>query len=221
MVSTQLEIGQAIQNLEQKISKIREKVAEIDEQIKSTSVNNVEKVETELEQLKNRYYETQARELIGEFDEKQKKQIEEDIQVAERRLKSDNDRLQNLVGIRQALEIEFRKSQTSVEQHQAALERLEFESLKVDRQKIVDEISFIRKQLENIFQKVSDYNLNSVSLVTRILNREHELRGYPTDKTNGSAKERIHQLAEPFDMNLVKSSLTEALSDVLNRISTN
>jgi hypothetical protein len=69
-----------MQGLEQKISKIREKVTEIDDQIKTTSVNSVEKVEGELEQLKNRYYEVQARELIGEFDDKLKREVEDNIQ---------------------------------------------------------------------------------------------------------------------------------------------
>ena len=103
MVAVQ-EVEQAIQDLEQKIGKIRDKVAEIDDQIKNTSVKDVERIEAELEQLKNRYYEIQARELIGEFDGKQRKEIEESISGAERKLKADNDLLQNLVGIRQALE---------------------------------------------------------------------------------------------------------------------
>ena len=64
MVAVQ-EVEQAIQDLEQKIGKIRDKVAEIDDQIKNTSVKEVERIEAELEQLKNRYYEIQARELIG------------------------------------------------------------------------------------------------------------------------------------------------------------
>ncbi|MCI0626335.1 MAG: hypothetical protein L0387_32605 [Acidobacteria bacterium] len=216
MPATQLEIEQAMQGLEQKIGKIREKVTEIDDQIKNTSVNNVEKVETELEHLKNRYYEIQARELIGEFDDRQKREIEESIQAGERKLKADNDRLQNLVGIRHALELEFKKTQAAIEQHQSALERLEFENLKRDRQHIVEEINQFQKKLEDLFTRVSDYNLNSVGLVTRILNREYQLRGVPTgSKFNGDCSDRVQQLAEPFDMNRIKNSLAEAIAEVV------
>lgn len=216
MPATQLEIEQAMQGLEQKIGKIREKVTEIDDQIKNTSVNNVEKVETELEHLKNRYYEIQARELIGEFDDRQKREIEESIQAGERKLKADNDRLQNLVGIRHALELEFKKTQAAIEQHQSALERLEFENLKRDRQHIVEEINQFQKKLEDLFTRVSDYNLNSVGLVTRILNREYQLRGVPTgSKFNGDSSDRVQQLAEPFDMNRIKNSLAEAIAEVV------
>jgi chromosome segregation ATPase len=216
MVATQQEVGQAMQGLEQKISKIREKTNEIDEQIKNTSVNNVERIEAELEQLKNRYYELQARELIGEFDDKKKEEVEESIQAAERRLKIDNDRLQNLVGIRHALEVEFKKTQAAVEQHQSALERLEFENLKLDRQRITDEINQYQIKLEELLNRVSEYNLNSVALVTRILNREYQLRGQPTgSKLNGDNREKIQQLAEPFDINRIKNSLSETISEIV------
>jgi chromosome segregation ATPase len=218
MSATRQEIEQAMQGFEQKIGKIRDKVTEIDDQIKTTSVNSVEKVEGELEQLKNRYYEIQARELIGEFDDKQKREVEDNIQAAERKLKADNDRLQNLVGIRHALELEFKKTQAAIEQHQAAFERLEFENLKLDRQRIVEEVSEFQKNLETLLTRVSEYNLNSVGLVTRILNREYQLRGVPTgSKLNGGSGERIQQLAEPFDLNRIKNSLAEAIAEVASK----
>src|SRR5258706_10802357 len=88
MAATRQEIEQAMQDLEQKIGKIRERVTEIDDQIKTTSVNSVEKVEGELDLLKNRYYEIQARELIGEYDGKQKREVEENIQTTEKKLKA-------------------------------------------------------------------------------------------------------------------------------------
>ena len=218
MPATRQEIEQAIQGLEQKIGKIREKVTETDDQIKTTSVDSVEKVEGELEQLRNRYYEIQARELIGEFDDKQKREVEDNIQAAEMKLKADNDRLQNLVGIRHALELEFKKTQASIEQHQAAFERLEFENLKLDRQRIVEEISQFQKKLDSLFTRVSEYNLNSVGLVTRILNREYQLRGVPTgSKLNGDSNEQVQQLAEPFDLNRIKNSLAEAIAEVVSK----
>ena len=218
MPATRQEIEQAMQGLEQKIGKIREKVTEIDDQIKTTSVNSVEKVEGELEQLRNRYYEIQARELIGEFDDKRRGEVEDNIQAAERKLKADNDRLQNLVGIRHALELEFKKTQASIEQHQAAFERLEFENLKLDRQRIVEEISQFQKKLDSLFTRVSEYNLNSVGLVTRILNREYQLRGVPTgSKLNGDSNEQVQQLAEPFDLNRIKNSLAEAIAEVVSK----
>lgn len=218
MSATRQEIEQAMRSLEQKIEKIREKVTEVDDQIKTTSVNSVERVEGELEQLKNRYYEIQARELIGEFDDKQKREVEDNIQAAEKKLKADNDRLQNLVGIRHALELEFKKTQAAIEQHQAAFERLEFENLKLDRQRIVEEIEQFQKKLESLFARVSEYNLNSVGLVTRILNREYQLRGVSTNsKINGDSNERVQQLAEPFDLNRIKNSLAEAISEVASK----
>jgi chromosome segregation ATPase len=217
MVGVQ-EVEQAIQGLEQKIGKIRDKVTEIDDQIKNTSVNNVERIEAELEQLKNRYYEIQARELIGEFDGKQKKEIEESILGAERKLKADSDRLQNLVGIRQALELEFKKTQATIEQHQSALERLEFENLKLNRQEIVDEIDRFQKEFGALFNRVSEYNLNSVALVTRIVTREYELRGLPIgSRLRGETQEKIQRLADPFDLNHLKNSLAETISGIVGR----
>ena len=218
MAATRDEIEKIMQSLEQKIEKIREKVNEVDDQIKTTSVNSVEKAESELEQLKNRYYEIQARELIGDFDDNRKREIEDCIQAAEKRRRADNDRLLNLVGIRHALEAEFKKTQAAIEQHQAAFERLEFENLKADRRRIVEEINEFHKKLEGLFARVSEYNLGSVSLVTRILNREHQLRGLPTgSKTNGDSRERVQQLAEPFDLNHIKSSLAEVIAEVLSK----
>lgn len=218
MAATQQEIQQAMQGLEQKIGRIREKVTDIDDQIKSTSVNNVEKIEVELEHLRNRYYEIQAKELIGEFNNKQKRETEEGIQAAEKRLKADNDRLKNLVGIRHALELEFKKTQASIEQHHATLERLEFENLKLDRQKIAEEINQFQKRLETLFDRVSDYNINAVAVVTKIMNREYQLRGLPVgSRLNGESRERVHQLAEPFDINYIKSSLAEAISEIVSR----
>lgn len=216
MTESEQEIEQAIQAFEQKLGKIQEKVNEIDEQIKNTSVNSVDKIESELELLKNNYYEVLAKELLGEFDNKQKKEIEENIQAAERKLKGENDRLQNIVGIRHALEAEFRKTQNSIEQHQSALERVEFEGLKLQRQKILDEINTSRKNLEELFGKVSSYNLKSVELVARILNREYKQRGLPQGpRQNGNSRDKINQLAEPFDINGVKNSFAETLSEIV------
>jgi DNA repair exonuclease SbcCD ATPase subunit len=218
MAATREEIEQVMQSLEQKIEKIRGKVTEVDDQIKTTSVNSVEKAESELEQLKNRYYEIQARELIGEFDDNRKREIEDCIQAAERKRRADNDRLLNLVGIRHALELEFKKTQAAIEQHQAAFERLEFENLKADRRRIAEEINEFHKRLEGLFARVSEYNLGSVNLVTRILNREYQLRGLPTgSKISGDSRERVQQLAEPFDLNHIKSSLADVIAEVVSK----
>ena len=216
MTGSEQEIEQAIQAFQQKLGKIQEKVNEIDEKIKNTSVNSVDKIESEFERLKNAYYEVLARELLGEFDNKQKKEIEENIQAAERKLKSENDRLQNFVGIRHALETEFRKTQTSIEQHQSALERMEFEGLKLERQTLVEEINSSRKHLENLFGKVSSYNLKSIEIVARILNREYKQRGMPQDpRLNGDNRDKVNKLAEPFDINGVKNSFAETLSEIV------
>jgi len=216
MTETQQEIEQKVQAFEQKLGKIQDKVNEIDEEIKNTSLNSVDKIESELERLKNTYYEVLAKELLGEFDDRQKKEIEENIQAAERKLKAENDRLQNFVGIRQALEAESRKTRTSVEQHQSALERLRFEGLKLERQKLVEEINSSRKQMEDLFDKVSTYNLSSVGLVTRILDREYKQRGLPQGpRPNGDNREKVNQLAEPFDINGVKNSFAETLSEIV------
>ena len=216
MTATQQEIEQALRTFDQKLGKIQEKVTEIDEQIKNTSVNSVDKIESDLERLKNSYYEVLARELLGEFDSKQKKEIEESIQAAETKLKAENDRLQNFVGIRHALDTEFRKTQTSIEQHQSALERLEFENLKQERLKLVEEINLSRKHLEELFGKVSAYNIKSVGLVSQILDREYKQRGLPQGpRLNGDSRDKVSQLAEPFDINGVKNSFAETLSEIV------
>src|SRR5688572_4281341 len=101
-MTTREELGRAVEELAQRISRIKEGIADVDGQIKNTSINHIETVESELAELKNAYYEVQARELLGDFDVKRKKDLEERIQGAERKLKNDSDRLQNLVGIRHA-----------------------------------------------------------------------------------------------------------------------
>ena len=218
MSATRQEIEQAMRGLEEKIGRIREKVTEIDGEIKITSVNNVERIEGELHHLKNHYYEVLARELIGEFDDKHKREVEDDIQSAEKKLKADNDRLQNLVGIRHALELEFKKTQAAIEQHQAAFERLEFENIKLDRERIIDEVNQFQKKLEALFNRVSEYNMTSVSLVTRILSREYQIRGVTaSSKLNGDSKEQVQRLAEPLDVNRIKNSLAEAIAEAVSK----
>ena len=103
-----------------------------------------------------------------------------------------------------------------VAQATSDLTRLEFENLKLDRQRIVEEINQFQKKLWNLFAQVSEYNLNSVGLVTRILNREYQVRGVATgSKLNGNSSERVQQLAEPFDLNHIKNSLAEAIAEVV------
>ncbi len=216
MAETHTAIERAVLDLEAKIGKIRENVADIDQQIKSTSVDNVEKIESELEELRNRYYEIRAKELIGEFDERQRKEVEESIQKSEKRLKADNDQLKNLVGIRHALEAEFKRIQASIEQHQSVLERLEFEDLKADRHKIAEEINDFERRLDELFVRVSSYNARSTSLVTAILTREYRLRGISSgSKFNGDLHEKVSQLAEPFDLNCITNSLVQRISELL------
>jgi hypothetical protein len=215
MSATRQEVQTVITDLEQKNAKIREKMTELDDQIRSTSINSVEKLEGELDQLKNRYYEILARELIGEFDAKLKKDVEEGIQLVEKRLKLDSDRLQNLVGIRHALEGEFKKTLASMEQYHSVLERLEFEDLKLERQRIAEELSEHRQRIEEMFQRVSDYNLNSVAMVMRILNRERQQRGISSPVEHvAQYQDKVHQLAEPFDIDHIKSSMTAAISAI-------
>ena len=36
-------------------------------------------------------------------------------------------------------------------------------------------------------------------------------------KLNGNSSERVHQLAEPFDLNRIKNSLAEAISEVVSK----
>ena len=219
---SQQELEQAIKALEKKIAKIKEKIADIDLEIKNTSVNNVERVETELAELKNCYYEIQARELLGDFDTKQKKEIEEKIQATEKKLKRDGDRLQNFIGIRQALESELKRNLSLVPQYQTALERSEFENLNQDREKLVEAIGLFFEQLEDLFVKVSDYNLHSVALATRILDRGYQLKGLPNvTKSDGARTEKVYQLAQPFDLNLIKNSLLETIAEIVSKNPTN
>ena len=215
---SQGELEQAIQDLEHKAATIREKIVDIDSEIKSSSQNGFEDLETEIATLRNSFYEIQAGELLGEFDAKQKKEIQEKIQILEKRLKADGDRLRNLVGIRQALEAELKKTHTLVPEYQAALDRLEFGKLKQDRDALTQEVSEALKQLEALFNKIESYNVESVRLASKILDREYELKGYPNGtRRNGNGTEKIHQLAQPFDLNQVKSSLAETISVVMSR----
>jgi predicted nucleic acid-binding Zn-ribbon protein len=212
----QQEWEQAINDLEHKTTRIKEKIVGIDSEIKNSSTNSVEKLEAEIAELRNSYYEIQARELLGEFDAKQKREIQERIQSAERHLKADSDQLQNMVGIRQALETELKKTEELVPQYQATLDRFEFEQLKHDRDTLVQEVNGLLKQLEALFSKITHYNMHSVALATKILDREYQLKGYPNrSKSNGTDK--AHQLAQPFDLNQVKNSLAETISEIISR----
>jgi predicted nucleic acid-binding Zn-ribbon protein len=212
------EFEEVIKNLEQKTTRIKEKIVGIDSEIKGASTNNVEKVESEIAELRNSYYEIQARELLGEFDAKQKGEIEEKIQSAERRLKADSDRLQNMVGIRQALEAELKKTQESLPQYQATLDRFEFEQLKQDREMLAREVNDFLRQLEALLGKIEAYNTHSVTLAGKIVDREYQLKGYPNgSRSNGSGTDKVHQLAQPFDLNHVKNSLAEAISEFISR----
>src|SRR5512143_59190 len=109
---SQQELLQAVEQNSLRMKKIRERISEIDLQIKNTSVNHLERIESELAELKNDYYEIQARELIGEYDQKQKHEIEEKMQAAEKRLKTEGGVLQDLLGVRHALEAELKKTQS-------------------------------------------------------------------------------------------------------------
>jgi hypothetical protein len=217
-MSKQQEVVQATKDLELRIERIKERVTEIDAQIRNTSVNNVEKVEAELADLKNSYYEIQARELLGEFEAKQKKEIEEKMVLAEKRLRGDSDRLQNLVGVRHALGVELKKAEVLEAQYQAASERLEFENLKLERQDLVEEINTFLKQLGAIFGKLSEYNSNSVALASKILHREYQLKGFPAGiNLNENGNNKIQQLAQPFDLDQIKNSLVEALAEIMSK----
>ena len=218
-MQTHPELVQTINLVRSRAQKIRERVAELDQQIKNSSVNSVDKIEAELTELKNSYYEIQARELLGEYDAKQKREIEERIAASEKRLKAETGVLQNRVGIRQALEAELRSTQSQEEQFQVALEKLEFENLKLDRQKLVDEIHRFTGDMKELFGRVASYNEASVSAATKILNREYQLKGFPNGlKGGGGSQEAIFQLAQPFDLNLVKNALAETLSEIASSI---
>jgi chromosome segregation ATPase len=214
----QQELEQTIHDLGHKEAKIKEKIVGIDSEIKESSEDNLEKLETEIAELRNSYYEIQARELLGEFDAKQKREIQEKIQASEKRLRANGDRLQNLVGIRQALETELKKTQALVPQYQAALDRFEFEQLKQDREALACELTDFLKQLDTVFCKIEHYNGHSVKLASKILDREYHLKGYPNgSKSNGNGTDRIYQLAQPFDLNQVKNSLVETISELILR----
>jgi hypothetical protein len=217
-MSKQQELLEATKDLESRIGRIKEKVAEIDAQIRNTSVNNVEKIEAELADLKNSYYEIQARELLGESGAKQKKDLEDKMLLAERKLKGDSDKLQNLVGVRHALGVELKKAEALEAQYQAASERLEFETLKLNRQELVGEINEFLKQLETLFTKVTEYNLESVALAGKILQREYQAKGFTTRiNPNENGNDRIQQLAQPFDLNQIKNSLAEVLAEIVSK----
>jgi len=217
-MSKQQELLEASRDLEGRIERIKEKVADIDAQIRSTSINNVEKIEAELADLKNSYYEIQARELLGESGAKQKKDIEEKMQLAERKLRGDSDKLQNLLGVRHALGVELKKAEALEAQYQAASERLEFETIKLNRQELVEEINAFLKQLETLFAKVTEYNLESVSLASKILHREYQAKGFTSPiSPNENGKDRIQQLAQPFDLNQIKNSLAGVLAEIISK----
>jgi len=212
------DLEQAILDLENRTAKVREQIIAIDSEIKGSSQNDFEKWETEIAELRNSHYEIQARELLGEFDAKQKREIQDRIQSLEKRLKVGSDRLQNLVGIRQVLESELKKVQLLVPHYQVALDRFEFEQLKHDRDALAQEVSELRKQLDVLFSKVEYYNTHSFKLASRILDREYQLKGYTNgNKSNGDGIDKIHQLAQPFDLNQVRNSLTETISAIILR----
>jgi chromosome segregation ATPase len=215
---SQQELEQTIHDLKHKVAKIGEKIASIDSEIRDSSDSNLEKLESEIAELRNSHYEIQARELLGEFDVKQKREIQEKIHSLERRFKSDADRLQNLVGIRHALDVELKKTQSLVPQHQAALDSFEFEQLQRDRDALSAEVSEFLTQLDSLFSKIEQYNLHSLRLAAGILDREYQLKGSNNgSKSSGNRADKIRLLAQPFDLNQVKNSLAETISVVISR----
>ena len=212
---TQQELTQSISQLQSRIQRIKERIAETNQEIKNSSVNNVDRIEAELAEFKDRYYEVQAQELLGEYDAKKKREVEERITAAEKALKTESGVLQNLLGIRHALERELKTTQSLADQQQIALEKLEFENLKLDRQKLVEEIQNFSHQMMELFNRVARYNEASIQSATRILNREYQLKGFPNGLTgNGAGNEQVRQLAQPLDLNIVKSVLAETLSEI-------
>jgi chromosome segregation ATPase len=215
---SQQELEQTIHDLEHKVAKIGEKIASIDSEIRDSSDSNLEKLESEIAELRNSYYEIQARELLGEFAAKQKREIQEKIQSLEKRFKADADRLQDLVGIRHALDVELKKTQALVPQHQAALDSFEFEQLQRDRDALSAEVSEFLTQLDSLFSKIEQYNLHSLRLAAGILDREYQLKGSNNgSKSSGNRADKIRLLAQPFDLNQVKNSLAETISVVISR----
>ena len=214
-MATQQELVQNINQVRSRIQKIKERITETDQQIKDSSVNNVDKIEAELAELRDAYYEIQARELIGEYDAKKKREVEERIVAAEKRLKAESGLLQNLLGIRHALEKELKSTQSLEDQHQIALEKFEFENLKLDRQRLAEEIQHFSEEIKDLFDRVASYNEASVQAASRLLDREYQLKGFPNgSKGNGSGMDRVYQLAQPLDLNLVKSIMAETLSEI-------
>ncbi|MEW5979832.1 MAG: hypothetical protein AB1898_28895 [Acidobacteriota bacterium] len=217
-METRHEVEQALKDLDGKISRIKDKIVDLDAQIKRTSLDDVERIDAELVTLKNQYYELQARELLGEFDAKQKKELEDKIQTAERQLKTEGGRLQNLLGIRHALEAELKKSQALLPQYQANLERFEFESLRQERQNLVRSIHEATRNLETLFDRITEYNLSSMALASRLLERDYEARGFAASSpVNGNLKDKAHQLAQPFDLNQIKNALAQTLSEIISK----
>jgi hypothetical protein len=215
---SQQELLQAIEQNGLRIKKIKERISEIDLQIKSTSVNHLDRIESELAELKNDYYEIQARELIGEYDQKQKHEIEEKIQTTEKRLKTEGGVLQDLLGVRHALEAELKKTQSLELQYQASLERVEFENLQQGRLRLVEEIGQFEPLVESLFARLTDYNINAMSLATKILTREYQSKGFPDIvRSNGSAKDPVEQLAQPFDLGQIRNSLADSLVQVASK----
>ncbi len=212
------ELLQAIEHVGVRMGKIKEKVAEIDLQIKNTSVNQLDRIEAELAELKNAYYEVQARELIGEYDPRQKQEVEDRIVNTEKRLKAEGGILQDLLGIRHALEAELKKAQSLEVQYQATLERVEFENLQQDRQKLLEEINQLPSQVRSLFDKLAGFNLNAMSLATKILTREYQSKGFPDIvRSNGSTREPVERLAQPFDLVQIKNSLSEILTQLASK----
>jgi chromosome segregation ATPase len=215
---SQQELEQTIHDLEHKVTKIGEKIASIDSEIRDSSDSNLEKLESEIAELRNSHYEIQARELLGEFDAKQKREIQEKIQSLERRFKADADRLQNLVGIRHALNVELKKTQALIPQHQAALDSFEFEQLQRDRDALAHEVTDFLRQLDSLFSKIEEYNLHALRLAAGILDREYQLKGYNNgSKSGGNRADKIRLLAQPFDLNQVKNCLAETISVAISR----
>lgn len=215
---SQQELLQAIEQNGLRMKKIKERISESDLQIKNTSVNHLDRIESELAELKNEYYEIQARELIGEYDQKQKNEIEEKIQATEKRLKTEGGVLQDFLGIRHALEAELKKTQSLEVQYQASLERVEFENLQQGRLRLVEEIGQFQPLVESLFARLTNYNISAMSLATKILTREYQSKGFPDIvRPNGSSIDPVEQLAQPFDLAQIRNSLAESLVQVASK----
>jgi chromosome segregation ATPase len=217
MMPTQQELIQTVHEVRSRIERIRERITETDQQIKNSSVNNLDKMEAELAELRNSYYEVQAQELLGEYDAKHKREIEEKVQGVEKRLRAESGALQNLLGIRHALEAELKNALLLEEEYRATLEKLEFEDLKLNRQKLVEDIHRFGEQMKDLFNRVAIYNRSSVQSAVRIMNREYQIRGFPNGpKGDDLGQDPVHLLAHPLDFNLVKSTLAETMSEIVS-----